>query len=235
MRRFELFVIALMVALLAVGQGSRPVSAAATCGDTYKVQRGDYLSKIAKTCEVSLSALLAANPEIKNANQVYPGQVIRIKNDPSIPVTGGGNRYIVQRGDTLSGIAYRYGVTLKQLMLLNPTIDKPALIYVGQVITLPDSATLWNVALSTRTAKPGAVVEVKVQGFPGSANIDYRLGKQGLAYSVVVDGKTDANGAASAKVTIPSTAKAGEKWVVLVLTTDLKKGVALTSETITIQ
>lgn len=45
--------------------------------------------------------------------------------------------YVVQKGDTLSGIASRFGITLSQLLALNPQITNPNLIYPGQVINVP--------------------------------------------------------------------------------------------------
>ncbi len=45
------------------------------------------------------------------------------------------NFYTVQRGDTLSGIARRYGVTVQYLVNLNG-IRNPNLIYLGQIIKI---------------------------------------------------------------------------------------------------
>jgi LysM repeat protein len=212
---------------------SAPAAAAAACGDTYTVLRGDFLSKIANNCGVSLSTLISNNPEIKDINRIFPGQVIRIKSSGTIPVTGS-DTYTVVRGDYLSLIAQRFGTTVSDLLTLNPDIKNPSILFVGQVIKLPGGLTTGLISLSTRSAKVGAQVEVKVTGFPASADIDFRLGKEGAAYSAVVDGKTDSKGAATAKVTIPSTAKVGEKWVVKVLTTSLASGKDATSLTITI-
>lgn len=47
-------------------------------GGSYTVVSGDVLSRIAKRYGVSLSSLLAANPQISNANLIRPGQVIQI-------------------------------------------------------------------------------------------------------------------------------------------------------------
>jgi LysM repeat protein len=212
---------------------SAPVAAAA-CGDTYTVLWGDYLSKIAKTCGVSLSSLISNNPEIKDINRIYPGQVIRITSSGTIPVTG--NTYTVVKGDYLSLIAVRFGTTVSELLSLNPAIVNPSILYVGQVIKLPSGTTNTTglITLSTRSAKVGAQVEVKVNSFPANADIDFRIGKEGQAWTAVVDGKTDSKGAATAKVTIPSAAKVGEKWVVKVLTTSIAKGKEATSLTITI-
>lgn len=58
-----------------------PVTAtpAATVADTkYTVVKGDTLSAIAKKYGISLQELLAANPNIKNANLIKVGQVINI-------------------------------------------------------------------------------------------------------------------------------------------------------------
>lgn len=48
-----------------------------------------------------------------------------------------GRTYTVKRGDTLWGIARRYGVTLKSLITANPQIKNPNLIYPGNEVTLP--------------------------------------------------------------------------------------------------
>ena len=230
----------LIAVLLLAGQMVSPVAAGVegVCGDTYTVVRGDTLSKIAQKCQVSYDTILKANPEIKNINLIYAGQVIRLKADTSIPVTGG--TYVVVKGDYLSKIAKAYGTTVAELLRVNPQIKNASLIYVGQVINLPTGTTTGggttgtNISLSVITAKPGGAVTVKVWGFPANADIDLRIGIQNAAYTAVVDGKTDAKGEATVAITIPASAKAAEKWVVKVQTTSLVKAMEVTSPVITI-
>ena len=51
--------------------------------------------------------------------------------------TAAARTYIVKRGDTLWGIARRYGVTLQSLIAANPQIKNPNLIYPGNEVKLP--------------------------------------------------------------------------------------------------
>lgn len=241
------FVYALVALALLLGLVVSPAAAsasAAACGDTYVVQKGDYLTKIAKTCGVTYESLIKANPEIKNPSLIYPGQVIRIKAGASVPTPtpapSSGSTYTVVKGDTLYKIAVKFGTTTQAILAVNPEIKNASLIYVGQVIKLPvgstsgGGATSGLITVSAVNAKVGAQIDVTVKGFPANADVDFRLGKQGEAYSVVVDGKTDASGNATGKVTIPSTAKTGEKWVVVVMTTSLAVGKSGTSPVINI-
>ncbi len=50
---------------------------------------------------------------------------------------GGGRRYTVRSGDTLSGIAARYDTSVSRLMALNPQIHDPDRIYAGQTLRMP--------------------------------------------------------------------------------------------------
>jgi LysM repeat protein len=245
---------ALLAVLLIAGQGITPAIASAdaavpaaipnapvlasTCGDTYTVQRGDYLTLIARLCNVPYSNILAYNPQITNPNIIYIGQVIRLVAGSTIPVTGG--TYVVKLGDTLFKIAVRFGTTVDAILLVNPIITNRSIIYVGQVINLPSGVTSGGtgtarVTVSTVSVARGGSVTVTVSGFPANAELDYRIGKQGAGYTAVVDGKTNASGYATATVTIPSSAVVGEKWVVVVMTTSIKNGVTGTSAAITIK
>ncbi|MBO9664703.1 phage tail tip lysozyme [Dokdonella sp.] len=106
-------------------------------GGNYTVRSGDTLSGIAGRNGVSLSALIAANPQIKNANLIYPGQTVHI---PGGSPSGGGNNggsYTVRSGDTMSGIAGRNGVSLSALIAANPQIKNANLIYPGQTVHIP--------------------------------------------------------------------------------------------------
>lgn len=49
--------------------------------------------------------------------------------------------YVVKAGDTLSKIATRNGITVAQLLQLNPSITNPNKIKVGDRINLPDTST----------------------------------------------------------------------------------------------
>ncbi len=48
--------------------------------------------------------------------------------------------YTIQWGDSLSQIAVRYGTTMQAIMLANPWIVNPNLIYAGTVIFIPTGA-----------------------------------------------------------------------------------------------
>ncbi len=48
-----------------------------------------------------------------------------------------GTQHLIRRGETLSGIAQRYGTTVDALMRANRQIKNPNLIYAGQTLTIP--------------------------------------------------------------------------------------------------
>lgn len=54
------------------------VSAAKSAAAAYTVKKGDTLWGIAKKYGVTLAALIAANPQIKNPNLIYAGNQVRI-------------------------------------------------------------------------------------------------------------------------------------------------------------
>src|SRR5439155_5181992 len=45
--------------------------------------------------------------------------------------------YIVKSGDTLSGIAGRFGTTVSAIRALNPSVANTSLIHIGQTLKLP--------------------------------------------------------------------------------------------------
>ena len=55
----------------------------------YKVKSGDTLSQIAKDMGTTLKALMAANPQIKNANKIKPGQTIKTPTKTTTKTTPG--------------------------------------------------------------------------------------------------------------------------------------------------
>ena len=60
------------------GTGSRTAAAGSAAAETYTVRKEDTLWGIAKRYDVTLAALIAANPQIKNPNLIYPGDKVLI-------------------------------------------------------------------------------------------------------------------------------------------------------------
>jgi LysM repeat protein len=104
------------------------------------VRRGENLFRIALRYGMTAQRLAAANG-IVNTNRIYVGQRLVIPgagSGPSTPAqpTPSGQTYTVRRGDTLSAIALRYGVSTWALARVNG-IRNASLIYVGQVLRIP--------------------------------------------------------------------------------------------------
>lgn len=97
-------------------------------GTTYTVRSGDCLSVIGSKLGVSWTAIASAN-NIRSPYIIYAGQKLKIPNVSSVTH----NYYTVRSGDTLSGIAARYGTSYQRLAQING-IKNPNLIYPGQKI-----------------------------------------------------------------------------------------------------
>jgi LysM repeat protein len=105
----------------------------------YIVARGDTLKSLAARFGTSVESLLAANPEISNANVIYEGQRLKVyvSAPPPPPPPPPGQAYYVQKGDTLRKIASKFSTTVDAILRVNPQISNPNVIYVGQAITIP--------------------------------------------------------------------------------------------------
>ncbi len=111
-------------------------------GFVYTVQPGEWLAAIARRHGVSLSTLIAANPQLDMPSRIVPGQQIVIPATEQLPELGPtpptrGITYTVQRGDWLMAIARRFGVSLSSLLAANPQLVTPSRIFPGQQIIIP--------------------------------------------------------------------------------------------------
>jgi LysM repeat protein len=79
--------------------------------ESYRVQKGDSVSKIAADRSISLDAIIASN-EISNARRLREGDVLRIPNMDGIP-------YTVKRGDSLARISAAMGAPLDAILDAN--------------------------------------------------------------------------------------------------------------------
>ena len=132
-------------------KGKRALAKAKTAarkdGRVYQVQRGDTLTGIASRHSVSTSELRAANGLTRGGRPIRPGQELIIPDGSSTTKKArkrgkrDGDLYTVKRGDTLSGIASRHGVSTAALRKANglPKGGKP--IRPGQELEIPDDAS----------------------------------------------------------------------------------------------
>jgi membrane-bound lytic murein transglycosylase D len=107
----------------------------------YVVERGDSLSVIARRFNTNVTRLVALN-QLTSRNRIQIGQRLLLPQDNSNPqqlaaaIVPGDGSYIVRRGDTVSLIAARYGVTEQALLGINGIQDRNR-IYPGQQLSLP--------------------------------------------------------------------------------------------------
>lgn len=118
---------------------------APTGSNYYTVKSGDSLWSISKKYGITVDELKQANNLTSNLLSI--GQNLLIPTKESEATT---NEYIVQKGDTLYGIANKFNTTVDNLKSINNlTTDS---LSIGQVLKLPSSSTI---STDTYTVKSG--------------------------------------------------------------------------------
>ncbi|HWK22066.1 MAG TPA: LysM peptidoglycan-binding domain-containing protein [Ureibacillus sp.] len=135
-----------------------------TSTSTYTVKSGDTLSGIAKKYGTTYTAIMKANG--LSSTSIRVGQKLQIGGAATTSTTTTSkstastststNTYTVKSGDTLSGIAKKYGTTYTAIMQLNNL--KTTILKVGQKLTITGKAT------STTASNTSTVVTKVVSG-----------------------------------------------------------------------
>ena len=182
----------------------------------YTVQTGNTLSGIAYKYGVTVSQLQQWN-NISNPNLIYTGQVLKIyqmsegqasgKNRTSSSSNSSYTTYTVQAGNTLSGIAYKYGVTVSQLQQWN-NISNPNEIYVGQTLKLYTN----SLSTSSNSTKIGKTASNKNKATVKNTQSNSTVG---YVYENVGDGLVGVYQGASDQTALETTLKSGTKVTVL--------------------
>jgi lipoprotein-anchoring transpeptidase ErfK/SrfK len=129
--------------------------------------------------------------------------------------------YRIVRGDWLSKIANRCGVSVQDLLQANPQITNPSRIYVGQTIEIP----VWKeptVRITPDTGLPGTEINLIIRGFSPNKMVEYTFGNNGEIFTASGEIETNEKGSANIKLTIPEDAEEGETWVAQVVPHDVE-------------
>ena len=112
----------------------------------HTIVKGETISSIAEKYEVKQSAILKLNPKAKNLLKLNSILLIPVASSTKTPTTSSqvaqnytGKEHQVQAKETLYGIAKQYGISIKELNQINPTLASSDL-KIGQKINIPANA-----------------------------------------------------------------------------------------------
>lgn len=130
----------------------------AAAPSSYTVVSGDTVATIAGRFGLSTASVLALNG-LSWKSTIFPGQALRLTAAAptpaaraTTPTPASSGSYTIVRGDTLSSIASRHGVTTQQLIQANG-LTFSSIIYPGQKLTLPGGSAA-TAPSAPRTAAP---------------------------------------------------------------------------------
>ena len=163
----------------------------------YVVQNGDYLAKISKKFNVTISSIRRLNPSIKK-DVVRVGQKLKLPGKIDIGVqaapvvaatattaatakkpaakkgytsyTGATKEYVVKNGDTLGSIAYGNGINIRQLKELNGLSSDS--LKIGQKLKIPAEKVAKSApAKAAKAAEPAAKKENAEAAAPAKTEV----------------------------------------------------------------
>lgn len=107
---------------------------------SYRVEPGDTVSSVSQRFGLSTASVLALNG-LSWRSTIFPGQVLTLTTAPvkttaPPPARTSAGRYTIVKGDTVSAVAARFGVSTHSILSTNG-LNLSSIIYPGQSLTIP--------------------------------------------------------------------------------------------------
>ncbi len=158
-----------LLIVLAEGQEPPPTP---TPPATHRVRRGESAWVIAANYNINLAEFLWLN-QMEMEDTLQPGEEVKIRLLPGEeppPTPTPQLAHIVRSGDTLWGVALRYGLSLEQLLNFNGLADS-AMIFIGQeLLIVPPTPTVTPTPEPTWTMTPPPATAVPASATPSLPN-----------------------------------------------------------------
>lgn len=122
---------------------------------THVVKPGDTFSRVAASHDLSVAQLAKLNPQVKNLNLIHVGDRLALaaKAPTEVRRRAASATYTVRPGDTFSGVAAKFHLSVPHLAKLNPQVKDLDVIHVGQRLRVRGAPTPAP-ATPTPTIKP---------------------------------------------------------------------------------
>ena len=112
------------------------VTAGSPGWSSYVIHRGDTLSAIAARYHTTVAKLVQVNKLAGNGNMIIAGNSLWVPSSRAVTTTSAARTYVVVSGDTLSGIAHRYGVSMTSIAKANH-LTSLNLVRIGARLRIP--------------------------------------------------------------------------------------------------
>ncbi|WP_083910957.1 DUF5818 domain-containing protein [Henriciella marina] len=190
-----------LAALAACGAAITAMAQDSPCGETYRVEFGDTMNRIAQSCRVSLDALLAANPDVDprdldvSARLQIPGQGVS-QDRPDYQ----------SESDEYQLIAQGIGAIIESAF--------------GE--ELPSAGQDVSASVVPRSGAPGEWVQVAADGFSSNTRVAIGAGRAESEYQTLDYIRASNNGSVEADVRVPDWADPGDDLIFVVADGNLK-------------
>ena len=133
----------------AAAPASHAMTAVAAAPATYRVVAGDTVSSIAGRYGLATASVLALNG-LSWKSIIFAGQTLKLSTSGAVAAVAlvaptPTSRYTIQKGDSIGGIAARFGLATQTLLSANG-LAWSSIIYPGQTIAIPGSTNVASVA-----------------------------------------------------------------------------------------
>jgi LysM repeat protein len=213
------------------------------CASLYAVQSGDTLSGIARSCALTLADLLAANPQITNANLIHVGDRIVIpgssapavvnnlpvEEPPAAEVVKAVDDSLESAAPTKAPLPTETAVPVEAAASApaegDPAPNSDAILSAFETARAPEEGAQPAPRVATPSPTqasslllPGSLVEVSVAGFPPNAPVTVGIGQVGKVPFTIDESITNDEGVVTVIVAVPANARRNQKWTVTITT-----------------
>jgi murein DD-endopeptidase MepM/ murein hydrolase activator NlpD len=132
---------------------------------TYTVEKDDTVWDIALAFGVTVEAIVEATDHLTSPDEIHPGIVLCIPAPPPTPTPLPEGYYVVQFGDTLWSLAWKFECTIEDWIAANAGIlESPHdILAIGQALRMPDHSSVDDPLLCARVPERRDVITYTVR------------------------------------------------------------------------